>query len=100
MNTLEVLRKENIELRLLINEMRNVLRYCARTDVGTYYQSQAAKEMLLNNTHVVWSHCNPDGTLTEKERQWRYECAESQEKGSGKKVLEELDEYEKELLNS
>lgn len=105
METIELLKKQNKELfdhivqqNQLIKDMKDVLRFCARTDVGTYYQSESAREMLLNNTKLVWSHCNPDGTLTKDQRDWIFLCAEGRKKGGGKRALRELDKYEKELL--
>ncbi|GAG00072.1 unnamed protein product, partial [marine sediment metagenome] len=43
--TIKTLSKENKQLKESINNMRDVLRFCARTGVGTYYQQQSAKEM-------------------------------------------------------
>jgi len=85
------------EQRQYIGTVKDVLRFCARTDVGTYYQQQSAKKMLLENTHLVWSHCNPDGTFTEEERKWIHDRAEAEKKGGGEKALKKLDEYESEL---
>jgi hypothetical protein len=93
----ETLRKTVAEQRNLINTMRVVLKFCARNDVGTYYQQQAAKEMALNNTHLVWDRYNADGSTAENYRKWIYDCAEDNKKGSGEKALRELDKYEKEL---
>jgi hypothetical protein len=83
----------------LIGAMRNVLRFCARNDVGTYYQQESARKMLLENIHLIWDRYNRDGTTAESYRKWIYQCAEEQKKGSGEEALKELDEYEKELLS-
>jgi len=78
---------------LHIQRMRDVLRFCARDDVGTYYQQQSALEM-LKGTKLIWSHCNPDGTLTQKELDWIHSCAGEK----GEEAVKEVLEYEKELL--
>ena len=94
---IQFLRKTVQEQKELINTMRKVLKFCARNDVGTYYQQESAKAMAINNTHIVWDRYNPDGTTSESYRKWIYNRAESQKKGSGKLALKNLDEYEKEL---
>lgn len=94
---IERLRKAVREQQELIETMRNVLKFCARNDVGTFYQQQSAREMALNNNHVVWDRYNPDGSTSESYRKWIFDCAESNKKGSGKQALEDLDNYEKEL---
>jgi hypothetical protein len=96
-NEIEYLRKSVKEQKELINTMRDVLKFCARNDVGTYYQQQSAREMALSNIHVVWDRYNPDGSTSESYRKWIYSCAEGREKGSGEQALRDLDEYEKEL---
>jgi len=65
----------------VINTMRDVLKFCARGEVGTYYQQQSAREMAINNTHVVWNRYNPDGSTTEDYRKWIYQCAEGRKRG-------------------
>jgi hypothetical protein len=94
---IQYLRKAIRDQKELIDEMRSVLIFCARNDVGTYYQQRSAREMALNNTHIVWDRYNPDGTTTEEYRNWIYTCAEGQKKGTGKQALKKLDDYEKEL---
>jgi hypothetical protein len=94
---IQFLRKTVKEQKDLINTMRDVLKFCARGEVGTYYQQQSAREMAINNTHVVWDRYNPDGSTTEDYRKWIFQCAEGRKKGSGKRALKKLDDYEKEL---
>ena len=89
----ETVKKQND----LIYAMRNVLKFCSRSDVGSYYQQQSAREMALNNTQLVWERYNPDGSTAESYREWICNSAEGREKGSGKEALKKLDEYEKEL---
>ena len=95
---IEFLRKTVKEQATLIKTMKDVLRFCARGDVGTYYQQQTALKMLQENTQLVWDRYNPDGTTAESYRKWIYDCGEGREVGGGDKALNELDEYEKELL--
>lgn len=66
----EILSKRVIEQDKLIEDMRDVLRLCARPDVGTYYQQESAKKMLLENIKLVWSNHNEDGTYTEEYKNW------------------------------
>jgi len=94
---IQYLRNAISQQKELIDTMRDVLKFCARSDVGTYYQQQSAREMAINNTHVVWNRYNPDGSTTEDYRKWIYQCAEGRKKGSGKRALKKLDDYEKEL---
>ena len=96
----EFLRETVKEQYKLIKTMKDVLRFCARGDAGTFYQQESAREMLHNNTHLVWDRYNADGTTAESYRKWIHECAEGREKGGGDKALEKLDEYEKELLGN
>ena len=98
METLIGLQKQNKELvdRIteqdeLIKNMRDVLRFCARDGVGTYYQQQSAREMLLNSRKIVWDRCNPDGTYNESYKKWIFECG-------GQEALDRNNEEEQELL--
>jgi len=81
-----------------IKRVRDVLRFCAMNNVGTYYQQESARKMLIENVKIVWSNHNPDGTCNDKERRWIYNCAEGRKKDSGQKALDELDKQEKELF--
>jgi hypothetical protein len=91
----EINNNENEILKEKISEMRDVLRFCARNDVGTYYQQQSAKEMLLNNKKMVWSDHNSDGTYTEEYKQGiKYRFDEIK----AKEILDRIDNVEKELL--
>ncbi len=74
-----------------IEDLRDVLRFCARDDVGTYYQQQSALNM-LKGTKVAWDRHNPDGTFTQKELNWIRSC------GGDEAVIKVLN-YEKELLS-
>ena len=85
------LENENAIFRALIENMRDVLRFCAMTDVGTYYQQQSAKEMLLHNKKIVWSRHNDDGTYNEDYKKWILQC-------SGQEGLDRVLEEEKILL--
>jgi len=94
------LEKENQELqkivegqKSLILTMRDVLRFCARNDAGTFYQQESARAMLKDNTHLVWDRFNNDGTYTEKWRNWLRTFED------GEEAVKKLDEYEKELLS-
>ena len=97
MEEIELLKKQNKELvdrivqqDTLIKNMRDVLRFCARSSVGTFYQQQSAKEMLLNSRKIVWDRCNPDGTYNESYRKWIFECG-------GQEALDLNDEDERSL---
>ena len=94
MNSLEETNKQLLNRILeqdkLINDMRDVLRFCARSSVGTYYQQQSAKEMLLNSRKIVWDRCNPDGTYNQSYRDWIFSCG-------GQEALDENDEEERSL---
>ena len=94
----EWLRKQNRELittvmeqKELIENMRDVLRFCARSNVGSYYQQQSAKKMLLDNERIVWDRCNPDGTYNEDYKSWIFECG-------GQEALDANEEEEKSLF--
>lgn len=94
----EWLRKQNRELKAtvmeqkeLIDNMRDVLRFCARSNVGSYYQQQSAKKMLLDNEKIVWDRCNPDGTYNEDYKSWLFECG-------GQDALDANEEEEKSLF--
>lgn len=94
MNSLEETNKQLLNRILeqdkLINDMRDVLRFCARSSVGTYYQQQSAKEMLLNSRKIVWDRCNPDGTYNKSYRDWIFSCG-------GQEALDHNDEEERSL---
>jgi hypothetical protein len=84
---------ENKDLRYKIEMMTNwmnsakdVLRFCAMSDVGTYYQQQSAKEFLINNKKITWSRHNPDGTYTNEHKKW---LVDSFGEESLKQILEE-----------
>lgn len=95
----EILKNEHVIklLKLLaqqdqyIKDIRDVLRFCARTDVGTYYQSQSAIKM-LKGTKVIWSRNNPDGTYNQDYIEWIRGCG-------GDEAVEKVLAYEKELLS-
>jgi len=89
--TYEELKKENEKLKDAVNTMRDVLRFCARNDVGTYYQQQSAKEMLVNSVKIVWSDHNPDGTFTEEYKQG---IKKRFDKVKAKEILDRIDEIE------
>lgn len=72
----------------LISNMRDVLFFCARDGVGTYYQQQSAREMLLHNKKITWSRYNPDGTVTDEWKAWVFQC-------SGQDGLDDLLEEER-----
>ncbi|TSA44515.1 hypothetical protein D4R51_03735 [bacterium] len=74
-----------------IGDLRDVLRFCARNDVGTYYQQESASK-ILQGTKLVWSDHNPDGTFTQKGIDWVHRCG-------GEKAVAEVLEYEKKLLS-
>lgn len=86
-----VLYKKIAEQNELIQNMRDVLRFCARDGVGTYYQQQSAKEMLLNSKKLVWSRCNPDGTYNEEYKRWIFACG-------GQEALDRNNKEEQELM--
>lgn len=97
METIEMLKKRNEELverikeqDALIKDMRDVLRFCARSSVGTYYQQQSAREMVVNSRKLVWDRFNPDGTYAESYRRWIFECG-------GQDALDLNDEEERSL---
>jgi hypothetical protein len=94
MNSLEETNKQLLNRILeqdeLINNMRDVLRFCARSSVGTYYQQQSAKEMLLNSRKIVWDRCNADGTYNQSYRDWIFSCG-------GQEALDLNDEEERSL---
>lgn len=92
---LEELKKQNETLKETISAMRDVLRFCARGDVGTYYQQQSAKEMLLNSRKIVWSDHNPDGTYTEEYKQG---IKKRFDEVKAKEILDRIDEIEAVLL--
>jgi len=88
----DVLIQMLIQQDAYINEVRNVLRFCAMDGVGTFYQQQSAKEMLLNNTKINWSsRHNPDGTFNDEHKKWIKECG-------GQEALDKVIEMENELL--
>lgn len=83
--------KEQLDNRdELISNMKDVLFFCAKSDVGTYYQQESAKAMLLHNEKIVWSRYNPDGTANEEWKSWIFRC-------SGQEGLDALLEEEREL---
>jgi hypothetical protein len=88
---IEALEYENAMLRQKIEDMRDVLRFCAMSGVGTYYQQQSAREMLLNNTKLVWDRNNEDGTYNESYKNWIFKCG-------GQEALDAVLAEEKELL--
>jgi hypothetical protein len=88
---IEALEYENAMLRKKIKDMRDVLRFCAMSNVGTYYQQQSAREMLLNNTKLVWDRNNEDGTYNEDYKKWIFQCG-------GQEALDAVLAEEKELL--
>lgn len=97
METIESVKKQNQELLnrileqdTLIHNMRDVLRFCARGSIGTYYQQQSAKEMLLNSKKLVWSRCNPDGTYNDEYKAWIFSCG-------GQEALDQNSKEEAEL---
>ena len=105
METIDELKKQNkllldkvIEQNTLIENMRDVLRFCARDGVGTYYQQESAKSMLLHNKKLVYDGFNENGTYNEKSKKWMYDFAENRNPGSGQKALEQNEEIERELL--
>lgn len=98
METIKKLEEENKKLyqkiseqNELIQNMRDVLRFCALNSVGTYYQQQSAKEMVINSRKLVWSHCNSDGTRSKEEKEWIFECG-------GQKALDRVNKEEAELI--
>jgi len=93
--TYEDLKKQNEDLKQMISSMRDVLRFCARGDVGTYYQQESAKEMLLNSRKIVWSNHNEDGTFTEEYKQG---IKKRFDKDKAKEILDRIEEIESELL--
>jgi len=74
-----------------IKDLRDVLRFCAQANVGTYYQQQSAIEM-LKGTKLVWSDFNPDGTSNERRINWIRSCG-------GEEAVTKILKYEKELLS-
>ena len=85
--TLKALVKQQEEL---ITDMRDVLRFCAMSSVGTHYQQQSAREMLINSKKIVWSRHNEDGTYGEEYKQWVL-------KHHGQESLDQMLAEEKEL---
>lgn len=66
----EWLRKQNRELKSvvmeqkdLINNMRDVLRFCARSGVGTYYQQQSAKKNAVRKSKNSLGQMQPRRNL-------------------------------------
>jgi hypothetical protein len=97
MEEIDKLRQQNKELTAriaeqdeLIKNMRDVLRFCARSSVGTFYQQQSAKEMLLNSRKIVWDRCNPDGTYNDEYKKWIFECGGQEALDANAKEEEEL----------
>jgi hypothetical protein len=88
---IEALEYENAMLREKIEDMRDVLRFCAMSGVGTYYQQQSAREMVLNNTKLVWDRHNENGTYNEDYKKWIFKCG-------GQEALDAVLAEEKELL--
>lgn len=89
-NVIDLLKKL-AQQDLYIQDLRDILRFCAREDVGTYYQQQSALKM-LSGTKVVWSRNNPDGTYKQNYLEWIRQCG-------GDKAVEEVLAYEKDLLS-
>ena len=101
METVDILRKQNKELiekiveqDKLIKDMRDVLRFCAMEGVGTYYQQQSAKEMVVNSRKFVWSDFNQDGTYTKK---YKNDLKKRFSKDKVKEILDEINEMEAKL---
>ena len=73
-----------------VKDMRDTLRFCARNDVGTYYQQTAALEM-LKGTKITYKGHNSDGTYDQNEIDWVRRCG-------GQEAADKVLAYEKELL--
>ena len=89
--------KEIQQLKQTIITLRNVLRFCARNDVGTYYQRNSAKEMLLNSKQIVWSDFNPNGTYSEEYKAGIHRCYD---KTKALEIIAQINKIETELLSS
>lgn len=76
---------------LYIKDLKDVLRFCARNDVGTHYQNESAKA-ILGGTKLIWSGHNPDGTYKQDYLNWIHDCG-------GDEAVEKVLAYEKELLS-
>jgi hypothetical protein len=79
----------------LIKKMRDVLRLCSRDGVGTFYQQQAAREMLATGRKTFGlpgCRFNLDGTYSDSYKEWIFSC-------NGQEGLDRNAKEEKELLS-